>query len=98
MRVVFGALLIAASISSAALAAETLTQHHDWSRKFAAPLDTDATGSLGILPDVEIQPAAACPGADRRFDRLPFEPWRVIRCDRRAEASLPLLPAPGFAG
>ncbi len=98
MRVVVGALLIAASVSSAGWAAETLTQHHDWSRKFAAPLEPEATGGLGILPDVEVQPAASCPGADRRFDRLPFEPWRIIRCERRAEALRPALSERGRAG
>lgn len=81
MRVLVGALMVASLVSSAE-ASETLSQHLDWARKFAGPSDPSVTGSAGISPDAEVQPnAGTCPGADRRFDRLPFEPWRIIRCE-----------------
>ena len=67
----------------AASAAETLTQHHEWARKFE-PIDPDITGSVGLLrPDVEVRTGTSgCPRGAARFDELPFEHWRIIQCQR----------------
>jgi len=70
-----------ASLPAVAGASETSTQHHDWVRKFSPP-DPDTTGSLAAKSDVEVLTEPSdCPRGFVSFDNLPFERWRITRCE-----------------
>jgi len=89
MRVLAVSLMIlagTASLPAVAGVSETLTQHHEWSRKFAPPSDPEVTGSIAAQPDIEVLTGPSdCPKGPLRFDNLPFERWRILRCEAQRE-------------